>query len=141
MSDELQVWKNKYYNALGELEAKEKAWVETEQFLRQGLSRLTLAADSSSDVLNRQLEQLRGLLRSGNNDQELKALFESLSESIRQLDERRRAKQRLPSPAELLEDILGRLHFPRGMGHRAKALQKKMLLKQILSFSYVCCFS
>jgi len=126
-SSELQNWKNKYYDALGELEAKERKWGETEKFLRQGLSRLTLAADSSSTVLNRQLEQLRGLLRSGENEQEVRALLDAISESIRQLDEARKNRQSLPTPGEMLEDLVGRITFPRGMGHRAKALQKKML--------------
>lgn len=127
VNSELQNWKNKYFDALGELESKEKAWNKTEQFLRQGLSHLTLAADTSDEMLNRRMEQLRGLLRTGNNDQELHALLDSISESIRQMDETRKAREVLPKPGELLEDVVGRITFPRGMGHRAKALQKQML--------------
>lgn len=126
-NSELQNWKQKYYDALGELESKEKSWADTEHFLRQGLSRLTLAADSSSETLNRQLEKLRTLLRGSNNDTELRQLLDSVSESIRQLDEQRKNLQILPPPPELLEDVIGRIRFPRGMGHKAKALQKKML--------------
>ncbi len=125
--DELQNWKSKYYDALGELEAKEKAWAESEQILRTGLSRLTLAADTSNDVLNRQLERLRNLLRGGSNERELRGLLDSISQSILKLDEQRKSVQRLPRPGELLEEALGRIEFPRGMGHRAKAVQKKLL--------------
>lgn len=126
-NDELQNWKSKYYDALGELEAKEKAWAESEQILRSGLSRLSLAADASNDVLNRQLERLRNLLRGGSNERELRDLLDSISQSILKLDEQRKSVQRLPRPGELLEETLGRIEFPRGMGHRAKAVQKKLL--------------
>lgn len=127
-NDELQNWKGKYFNALGELEAKEKAWAESEQLLRTGLSRLTLAADSSNDVLNRQLERLRNLLRSGKNERELRDLLDSISQSILQLDAQRKTVQHMPRPAEILEEVLGKIEFPRGMGHRARAVQKKMVL-------------
>lgn len=126
-NDELQNWKGKYFNALGELEAKEKAWAVSEQLLRTGLSRLSLAADSSNDVLNRQLERLRNLLRSGKNERELRDLLDSISQSILQLDEQRKKVQQLPRPGEVLEEALGRIEFPRGMGHRAKSVQKKLL--------------
>ncbi len=125
--DELQNWKSKYYDALGDLEAKEKLWAESEQLLRSGLSRLTLAADSSNEVLNRQLERLRNLLRGGGNDRELRALLDSISQSILQLDAQRKRAQSLPSPGEVLEEALGKIDFPRGTGHRAKAVQKKLL--------------
>lgn len=127
-SEELQNWKGKYFNALGELEAKEKAWAESEQILRTGLSRLTLAADSSNNVLNRQLERLRTLLRGGSSNSELRDLLDSISNSIRQLDEQRKIVQHIPRPGEVLEEALGKIDFPRGMGHRAKAVQKKLLL-------------
>jgi diguanylate cyclase len=126
-NEEVQNWKDKYFNALGELEAKEKVWVESEQILRTGLSRLTLAADSSNDVLNRQLERLRTLLRGGSNNSELRDLLDSISNSIRQLDEQRKIVQHIPRPGEVLEEALGKIEFPRGMGHRAKAVQKKLL--------------
>lgn len=125
--DELQNWKSKYYDALGDLEAKETVWAESEQLLRSGLSRLTLAADSSNEVLNRQLERLRNLLRGGGNDRELRALLDSISQSILQLDAQRKRAQSLPSPGEVLEEALGKIDFPRGTGHRAKAVQKKLL--------------
>jgi diguanylate cyclase len=124
---ELQNWKNKYFDALGELEAKEKAWARNESVLRQGLSRLTLAADSADEALNRQMEQLRAMIRSGKDGDELKRLLDSISEAILRLDQARQAQQKIPAPHELLEELIGRIEFPRGMGHRAKALQKKLL--------------
>ena len=42
--DELQGWKQRYYDAIGDLEEREKQWGDVEQALRQGLNRLSLAA-------------------------------------------------------------------------------------------------
>lgn len=81
-------WKLRYLDILAELDAKTKSWTETEQFLRQGLSRLSLAADRSHRALAGQLEELRALLRSGVNDDRLRNLLEDISESIRHLDDR-----------------------------------------------------
>lgn len=120
-------WKQKYLDSLDELEAKEQRWTQIEQILRQGLIRLSLAADGSDQELNLLLERLRKLLRSGADEPELKAMLEQLVEPIRRLDERRKEHASLPHPNELLETIIGRMNFPRGMGHRAKALQKRLL--------------
>ena len=124
---ELQNWKRKYYDALGELETKEKAWEKSDSILRQGLSRLSLAADTSDDALNRQLEKLRTQIRSGKDGAELKSLLDSISEAILRLDEVRKSRKAIPSPHELLEELVGRINFPRGLGHRAKGFQKKLV--------------
>ena len=124
---ELQNWKRKYYDALGELETKEKAWEKSDSILRQGLSRLSLAADTSDDALNRQLEKLRTQIRSGKDGAELKSLLDSISEAILRLDEVRKSRKAIPAPHELLEELVGRINFPRGLGHRAKGFQKKLV--------------
>ena len=63
--DELQSLKQKYYDAIGDLGTREKQSAEIEQVLRQGLNRISLAADDSDDQLNRQVEALRGEIRKG----------------------------------------------------------------------------
>jgi diguanylate cyclase len=125
--EELQSWKKKYYDAIGDLEAREKQWAELEQALRQGLNRLSLAADDSDDLLNRQLEALRNEIRKGIPSEVLQTQLGVISDSILRLDEARKKLQKLPTPAELMLDILGRLHFPHGMGHRSKAMQKRLV--------------
>lgn len=124
---ELQNWKRKYFDALGELEAKEKAWEGSESVLRQGITRLSLAAETTDDALNRQLEKLRNLIRSGKDSAELKSLLDSIAEAILRLDEVRKSRSAIPAPHVLLEELVGRITFPRGMGHRAKGFQKKLL--------------
>ena len=46
-------WKQKYYDALDDLESQEKQWQKTEQLLRQALSRFSLLADDSSPGMGR----------------------------------------------------------------------------------------
>lgn len=125
--DELQGWKQRYYDAVGDLDEREKQWGEIEQVLRQGLNRLSLAADDSDAELNRQLEGLRSEIRKGVSSDSLKAQLTVISDSILRLDEARKSQQRLPSPAEMMMDIIGRITFPHGMGHRARALQKRLV--------------
>ncbi|MFU8837260.1 MAG: GGDEF domain-containing protein [Thiohalomonadaceae bacterium] len=129
MDDNLdaQLWKQKYLDALDELEGKERHWSEAEQVLRQGLVRISLVADNEDAELNRLLDGLRRLLRGNGDIASLRALLEQLAEPIRRLDEARISRDLPPPPNELLERILGRLEFPRGMGHRAKAMQKRLL--------------
>ena len=124
---ESEHWKQKYLDSLDELEVKEQQWSTVEQVLRQGLARLTLAADSHDHELNILLEKLRRGLRSGIDGDELRTLLERMAGPIRRLDESRKVGDPPPAANELLESILGRIDFPHGMGHRAKALQKQLL--------------
>jgi diguanylate cyclase len=123
--DELQGWKQKYFDAVGNLEAKEKQWGEVEQVLRQGISRLSLVADNSDRELNHQLESLRGALR-GSSSEALQAELGAISDTILRLDEARKKQPKLPTPAELLSDLIGRIRFPGEIRSRATALQKQL---------------
>lgn len=123
---EAQGWKQKYYDALEELETKEKQWGEVEQALRQGLNRLSLAADDSDSGLNRQLERLRADIRKGVSSGALQAQLGPISQSVLRLDEAKKEHKALPTPAQLMAGILSAVHFPHGMGHRARALAKRL---------------
>ena len=60
-------WKQKYLESLDKLEQKEKAWEATEGLLKQGLSRVALAAQGLDSKLDDDLALLRKTLR-GNID-------------------------------------------------------------------------
>lgn len=129
MSEEqgdLQAWRQKYYNLLGDLEEKERQWSEVEQVLRHGLNRLSLAVDNSDEMLNRQLETLRGAIRAGRASAALRVPLEAISSSLLRLDEARKSQVEGPAPPEVLQELLDRIVFPRGMGHRASALKKRL---------------
>lgn len=62
---EQQDWKNKYYDALEQLEVREGIWGESETMLRQGINRLSLLVESPDAVLSEQVNDLRGVIRNG----------------------------------------------------------------------------
>ena len=110
-------WKEKYLCTVAEFESREKKWAETEALLRQALIRLALAAEGIDPVLDRNLDELRGLLRAGADPTRLRAPLEQISESVRNLDNRQ------PGASErtgMGQGLLGRL-FRRGAGVAAGA--------------------
>lgn len=118
-------WKQKYYDSLSELERKEQQWSEAEAMLRQGLSRLTLAAEPGLPQLESQLDELRDALRRGRDSLALRGLLDELSTTILALDQRRRETSSLPGPAEALVQLVDAVVWPRGMNHKARALKKQ----------------
>ncbi|MFO8152367.1 GGDEF domain-containing protein [Thioalkalivibrio sp.] len=78
-------WKRKYLDHLEVLESRERQWSQAEALLRQGLSRLSLAADGVDPGLDRQLDELRRLLRAAGETESLREPLERISESVRHL--------------------------------------------------------
>lgn len=124
LARELEQWRKKYYDGLAQLDQKEKEWRQTENVLRQGISRLTLAADSSDKDLNQQLDRLRNAIRKNSSSNEVEALIQSLSEHLVRLDQQRRSHSKPPTPLEVLRRLADGINFPRGLGHKAKAFSK-----------------
>ncbi len=125
-SRELEQWRSKYYDGLAQLDRKEKDWRQTENVLRQCISRLTLAADDSDKELNAQLDRLRNAIRKNSSSTELEALIQSLSESLVRLDQQRRSRSKVPTPLDVLRSLTEGISFPRGLGHKAKAYNKTL---------------
>ncbi len=123
MAQDLESWKHKYYDSLEQLEAKEKQWDTIEQLLRQFISRLSLAADPDETSLNQQLEKLRTALRQGTDSIALKGTFDSLSATILNLDKQRQTRQ---TSAQLLQQLIDSIDFPKGLGRKAKAVHKRL---------------
>lgn len=123
---ELEQWRNKYYAGLAQMEQKEKEWRQTEQVLRQCISRLTLAADNRDHDLNKQLDKLRDALRKNISNTELETMIQSLSTHLLRLDEQRRANTALPAPFTILQRLADGIDFPRGLNHKAKAYSKTL---------------
>ncbi|GAB4298323.1 MAG: hypothetical protein Kow0096_16950 [Thiohalomonadaceae bacterium] len=126
LARELEQWRSKYYDGLTQLERKEKEWRQTENVLRQCISRLSLAADSSDRELNQQLDKLRGAIRQNAGSSELEVLIQSLSEHLVRLDQQRRSHHKPPTPLEVLRRLADGINFPRGLGHKAKAYRKAL---------------
>ena len=99
MSDAEAQWKQRYYDSLEDLERQEKKWAQVENVLRSAVSRLTLLAEPEHEALNRQLEDLRGAIRRGQDSLELRGLLDRISDAIVELDKRRAAARRNALPA------------------------------------------
>ncbi|WP_127478691.1 GGDEF domain-containing protein [Sulfurivermis fontis] len=126
LARELEQWRSKYYDGLTQLERKEKEWRQTENVLRQCISRLSLAADSSDRELNQQLDKLRGAIRKSVGSVELEAMIQSLSEHLVRLDQQRRSHGKPVTPLEVLRRLADGINFPRGLGHKARAYGKAL---------------
>ena len=118
-------WKNRYYDALNELEGKEKSWREVERLLRQLISRLTLAADTRHTVLTGQLKELRNAVRDGRDILQLRELIEGISENVADLDRLRKKDTKVAHPAAIFSDILEQLTVPDELNRTFKKLKKR----------------
>ena len=118
-------WKSRYYDALKELEGKEKSWREVERLLRQLISRLTLAADTRHNTLTEQLKELRNSVRDGRDILQLRDLIEAISENVAELDRLRKKDNKLEHPAVLFADIIEQLTVPDQLNRSLKQLKKK----------------
>ncbi len=123
---EMEQWRSKYYDGLAQLDHKEKEWRQTENVLRQCISRLTLAADDRDKGLNEQLDRLRNAIRKNSSSAELEALIHSLSDHLMRLDQQRRSRNKPVAPLDVLRRLAGGINFPRGLGHKAKAYGKAL---------------
>lgn len=118
-------WKNRYYEALEDLEIKEKKWREVERLLRQLISRLTLAADTRHDELSSQLKELRNSVRDGRDILQLRDLIENISENVAQLERMRKKESEYVHPAVVLSDVIAQLNVPDQLAKTFKKLKKK----------------
>lgn len=118
-------WKHRYYEALDELEQKEKGWREAERLLRHLISRLTLAADTRHKALNKQLNELRNAVRDGRDFLKLREHVDTISEQVAELDSMRKHEQRLGHPAMLFVDVLQKVQLPDSLSREFKQLRKQ----------------
>ncbi|HEB66827.1 MAG TPA: hypothetical protein ENI93_02665, partial [Gammaproteobacteria bacterium] len=116
-------WQRKYYDALAELEEKEKAWVETEALLRRLATRLTLAADHRDPALDRLLDDLRRALRNERNPHRLQKLVEEVSGVIARLDD---GKSPAADPAAPLKTVFARLPVPEAFVRQRRFVERQL---------------
>ena len=124
--DNADRWRKKYLDVLDELERKEVQWKDTEAFLRQAVTRVSLAADQSDATLSKALDRLRDSVRAGAKLDRLKHDLEVVSLAIVELDKQRAGKPKLPSRFEILSSLLDGLEVPKGLGRQARELDKRL---------------
>jgi len=119
-------WKQKYLTSLDNLEKQEKRWQATEALLKQGLTRVALAAQGLDASLDDDLALLRKTLRKDIDLQHLENVVNDLTRSVKQLDEHRSDKNTTHSPQELLIHWLDSLSFAESFNVRIKTLRQKI---------------
>ncbi len=117
-------WQRKYYDALAELEEKEKAWGETEALLRRLATRLTLAADHRDPALDRLLDELRRALRNERNPHRLQKLVEEVSGVIARLDDD--GTSSATDPAAPLKTLFARLPVPEAYARQRRFVERQL---------------
>jgi diguanylate cyclase len=119
-------WKQKYLASLDNLEQQEKRWQDTEALLKQGLTRVALAAQGLDDTLDDDLALLRKILRKDIDLNRLGSVVENLTKSVKRLDEQRSDQTQTQSPQELLNQWLDNLSFPGPLDARIKTPRKQI---------------
>ncbi len=117
-------WKQKYLANLDRQERAEAAWQATETLLRQGLTRVALAAQGVDERLDRELDALRQAIRSGADVGRLERVIEGVADAVVQLDEQR-GRQTAGDPQMLLIHWLDSLCLPRALRSRVKSLRHR----------------
>lgn len=126
-------WKQKYLASLDNLEKQEKQWRATEAVLKQGLTRVALAAQGLDARLDNDLALLRKTLRKDIDLNHLESVVGDLTQSVKRLDNQRNDKNAAQSPQELLTHWLDSLSFPKSLAARIKSLRKQIVETQNLT--------
>ena len=119
-------WKHRYYEALDELEQKEKNWREAERLIRHLISRLTLAADSRHKALTHELNELRNAVRDGRDFLKLREHIDLITEQVNELDKMRKQEDRRGHPATLFVEVLEKLDLPDTISRDFKLFRKQV---------------
>lgn len=119
-------WKSRYYEALGEIESREKTWRETERLLRHLITRLSLAADNRHHSLTRNLTELRNAVRDGRDVLRLRELIDQISEQVAELDKMRSDSAEQAHPATQLLEILDKLKLQEANTREVRQLKKQI---------------
>jgi diguanylate cyclase len=124
--DNAERWRKKYLDVLDELERKESLWKDTEAFLRQAVSKVSLAADQQDATLVKAIDKLRNSVRSGAKLDRLKHDLEVVSLAIVELDKQRQKQSVQPSPFDTLSSLIDGLSVPKGLQRKARGIDKEL---------------
>ncbi|MFK5984959.1 MAG: GGDEF domain-containing protein [Pseudomonadota bacterium] len=120
-------WKEKYLNKLEQFDKKQKDWASLEEFLRQTSSRLALAAEGNSKLLDDQLLILRKAIRKGESQSKLTSIMNGVSTELARMDKQR---SNLPKgQAGFLSTLLERLSLSKDMLKKSKSIKKLLNAK------------
>lgn len=124
--DNQSLWKDRYYEALGDIELRETAWREAERLLRHLVTRLSLASDTCHTGLTQNLSELRNAIRDGHEVLRLRELIDQISSQVGELDEIRLHSKQPGHPATILPELLERIALPDINGREVRQLKKQI---------------
>jgi len=119
-------WKSRYYEALGEIEEREKTWREAELLLHQLVTKLSLVADKRHQGLTQNLSELRNAVREGRDILRLRELIDKISAQVVELDTMRSEGLEPLQPARLLLDVLDKLQLQDANARDLRQLKKQL---------------
>ena len=120
-------WKQKYFDALREVETKEHKLNLTEETLRSAISRLSLVSDQTDEKLEKQLEKIRLLARKKSSNSALKQILEDIDLSIKRIEVERSAGKWHQLPRnQLLLRIVESINFDPKLQPLVIKLQKQL---------------
>lgn len=99
---QIEKWKDKYYDSLDQLEAKEATYQRVEETLRSALSHLCIAAMGIAPEVDQRLKMLRDDIRNGDDGDALKASIKKVIDIIDHLEEKQSAATEPSSTSNIL---------------------------------------
>jgi DGC domain-containing protein len=120
-------WKDKYLNKLEQFDKKQKEWSNLEEFLRQTTSRLALAAEGNSKLLDEKLLILRKAIRKGESQSKLTVIMDVIATELVRLDKKKSNKPK--GHAGFLEILVNALSITKDMDKKSKSIRKLLKAK------------
>ncbi len=119
-------WREKYYDALGELETKEQNWRRLEERLRQCVSRLSLVAEAAGHGFGGELSRLREAIRAGRDGEELDGLLASLDRHLTEFEQQKEPASPARTARDLLINLTERFSLPGAFGRKQAKISKRL---------------
>jgi len=120
ISQQLEEWKQKYYQSITDLE-KQQTY---DELLQRSLGRLALAAQGLDPALDKQLKSLRSVLRGKSDQVEIEHILEQMEKAIARM-ESSKGKESDQTTGQILADLLSDLKLPKSFKSEAKTLSKQ----------------
>ncbi len=132
--EQIEKWKDKYYDSLDQLEAREAEYRKTEEVLRSALSYLSIAALGNSAAIDRELEMLRSDIRSGEDGDSLKRSIKKIIENIDALESKTAQQQEQPASDganinEVLLQLLERMELPSEFNEDVEQIKSRLAVE------------
>ena len=122
-AQQLEEWKQKYYQSISSLE-KQQSY---EDLLQRSLARLALAAQGLDASLDKQLKSLRKVLRGNNDQKEIQYILDQMEKAIARM-EVNKSQDSTQSSGEILADLLKSLKLRKPYKADARKLAKQLKL-------------